>query len=273
MEDWKPVVRKNFSHIYEVSDKGTVRKIKGTSILSTTIRNGYKSVSLYNAETKKKNTVNVHRLMAIAFLGNSGERKMVNHKNGDKLDNRVENLEWVTPKENTAHAVTNSLQISHPKRVKQYTKDGVYIQTFDSILKASEKTGANDRHISCVCKGKRKTTGGFVWKYETSEEIHDDCDGKIIIGFPNYKITKDGKVYSKRARKFLVPKVLQSGYECVKLCNKGVCKDAYIKKLVREYYPSDTSVPNHLEKSDGGSGKNSEVWEESEDRDNPVPSS
>lgn len=273
MEEWKPILRKNFSHIYEISDKGIVRKIKSKSILNMNISNGYQSVCLYNPETKKKNIANVHGLVAVAFLDNSVKKKMVNHKNGDKLDNRVENLEWVTPKENSVHAVTTSLQKGHPKRVEQYTKDGKHIQTFGSILEASEKTGANNRHISCVCKGKRKTTGGFMWKYEIAEESLNDCDGKVIDGFPNYKITKDGKVYSTRARKFLVPKILQSGYECIKLCNNGIYKDAYIKKLVREYYPSDASVPNRTEKSGGGSGENSEVGEESEDRDNPVPSS
>ena len=124
-----------------------------------------------------------------------------------------------------------------------------------------------------LCKGKRKTTGGFVWKYETEDKRIDDCDGKKIVGFPNYKITKDGKVFSKKARKFLTPKVLSSGYKCVKLCNNGVYKDVYIRKLVREYYTSNSSVPTRLEKSVEGSGENSEIREQSEDRDNPEPSS
>jgi hypothetical protein len=259
MEKWKEVEKENFRQLYEVSDKGYIRKIGNERILNMTIRNGYNSVCLYNPETKKKNTANVHRLVALAFIPNPKNRKMVNHKNGNKTDNRVENLEWATPKENSSHAVSTNLQKGHPKKVQQYKLDGTFVRTFDSISEASEKTGASDRHISCVCKGKRKTTGGFVWKYETSETLFDSCEGKSIKDFPNYKITQDGKVYSTKARKFLRPKVLQSGYECVKLCNNGIYKDAYIQKLVREYYPPDTSVPSQIEKSSDGSGENSEV--------------
>ena len=60
-------------------------------------------------------------------------------------------------------------------------------------------------------------------------------------------------------------------YKCVKLYNNTFQKDVYIHKLVREYY--NVSVPNHMEKSNGGSGENSEVREESDIRDDPVPSS
>jgi len=264
MENWKVILRENFDRIYEASDKGQIRKISTQHILKMTIRNGYNSVCLYNSETKQKSTVNVHRLIITAFLGQS-EKGMVNHKNGDKLDNRIENLEWVTAKENTEHAIRTSLHKVHTKRVEQYDKNGNYIRTFNSILEASKESGASDRHISCVCKGKRKTTGGFIWKYETKQEVQNDCDGKTIVGFPNYKITKTGKVYSIRSKIFLVPKKLSSGYECVKLCNNGANKDVYIKKLVREYYPPESSVPNYSEKSDSGSRENLEVREESED--------
>lgn len=242
METWKVITRNNFENLYEVSDKGIIRKINGTT-LSTNLRNGYLSVCLYNPNNKKKNTVNVHRLVASTFL-EQGSYKMVNHKNGDKTDNRVENLEWVTAKENTSHAIKTGLSKPNPKKVQQYSIEGKYIETFDSIIDAAKKTGTNDRRISDVCKGKRKTTNGFIWKYEIPEEIIQDCEGKIIEDFPKYKITEDGKVFSIRAKKYLVPKILSSGYHCVKLCNNGVSKDVYIQKLVREYYPPNASVPN-----------------------------
>ena len=258
MENWKSLSN-SYSHVYEVSDKGIVRKIKDKRICKQHIRNGYAAINLYDPETKKKNTKNVHRLVAMAFLEQTA--KFVNHKNGIKTDNSLGNLEWVSAKENCHHAIRTKLTRSHPKRVKQFDRDGKYIATFNSILEASAQTGANDRHISAVCRGKRKTTGGFKWKYEIPVQIVEKCDGKQIKGFPNYRITKDGKVYSKRGKKYLVPKKLPSGYLCVKLCNNGVYKDVYIRKLVKEYYPPDTLVPSHVEKSDDGSGENSEVRE------------
>ena len=261
MENWKPISKINYSQFYELSDKGILRKISNKIILKTHLRNGYHAVNLYNPETQNKNTVNIHRLVALTFLEKVEGKNIVNHINGNKLDNRVENLEWATSKENSEHAVSTGIQKGHPKKVAQYSLEGEFIKSFNSIIEASLETGANDRRISDVCKGKRKTSGGFIWKYEIPEDIINDCEGKIIDEFPNYKITKDGKVYSARAKKFLIPKILKSGYMCVKLCNKGVYKDLYIKKLVREYYPQNISVPNLSEKSDGGSGENSEVRE------------
>lgn len=265
MENWKPIPKEPYSDQYEISDKGECRKTDTKRISKQHIRNGYKACCLYDTKTQKKNTVNIHRMVAMAFLDNPDKLKFINHKDGEKTNNHVDNLEWTTPKRNTQHAIEKSLARPHPKRVMQYTKDGTYIQTYDSIIEASQKTGANDRHISCVCKGKRKTTGGFVWKYETPEEVLQDVEGLVIEGFPNYKITRDGKVFSRKAKKFLTPKKLPSGYLCVKLCNNGVYKDAYIRKLVKDHYEinNENLGPKLGRETTNGSGENSEVWEES----------
>lgn len=256
MENWKPV-NNLYNHVYEISDKGNVRKLKDKRVCKQHIRNGYPAVNFYDPLTKKKNTYNVHRLVALTYLDETAA--YVNHKNGVKTDNNLTNLEWTTSKENCQHAIKHKLTKPHPKKVKQFSKDGQYMATFDSIIEAAKKTGANDRQISAVCKGKRKTSGGFRWEYAIPEQTIDKCDGKQIIGFPNYQITSDGKVYSRRSKKFLIPKKMASGYLVVKLCNNGFYKDVYIQKLVRTYYPPDTLVLNQSEKSTGGSGENSEV--------------
>jgi len=238
MEIWKPISKIEFSDYYEVSINGEIKNIISKKICSQHIRNGYKAVSLYNPETKKKNTSNVHRLVGESFIENPDNKSFINHKDGNKQNNNLENLEWVTAKENSKHAEETGLHKGHPKKVNQYTLDGIFIKTFDSIIEASNETGTNDRRISDVCRGKRKTSGGFIWNYVIKdEELPENIKGKEIIDYPNYLITKDGKVYSKRANRFLKHKTLASGYECVKLCNNGKMVDAYINKLVREYYP------------------------------------
>jgi hypothetical protein len=260
---WKAVHIDKYRDLYEVSTKGEVRSLKRKNrLLAQNIRNGYRSVGLYNGKLNTKNTVNVHILVANVFIENLEGKGQINHINGNKEDNCVENLEWATPQENTKHALRTKLSKPHPKRVRQYSRDGTYIATYDSIIEAAKQTGANDRHISCVCKGKRYSTGGFAWKYEVEEVSQGIPEGKIIDGFPNYILTEDGQVYSKRSKKYLIPKVLSSGYKCVKLCNNGVYKDAYIRKLLREYYHQNNKEPLVLNcdgKPHSGSGENSEV--------------
>jgi hypothetical protein len=260
MENWNPVPYKEYEKFNYISDKGRIKR-RG-KLLSQHIRNGYRAVCLYNPETKKKLTVNTHRLVALSFLPNPNpEHTVVNHKNGIKTDNDIGNLEWVTHKQNSYHADKTGLHKPTTKKIHQYSREGIYIKTFDSILEASKSTGANDRHISCVCLGKRKTCGGFIWKYVNDCKPIDDVVGKVIDGYPNYKITKDGKVFSKRAQKYLIPKIMSSGYKIVKLCNNGKRIDAYVSKLVRTYYPpiEEPSVLNQCGKPIDGSGENSEV--------------
>lgn len=238
-EIWKFVTKPQYSKFYKVSNKGNVKNIKTQNIISQHIRNGYKAINLYSPDTKKKNTYNVHRLVSEAFIPTIDEKLFINHKDGNKTNNNIENLEWVSPKENSKHALEKKLQKGHPKAVIQFSMNDLYIATFSSIIEASEKTGCNDRRISTVCKGKQKSTGGYKWKYLIEEEIIklDNIDGKEINNYPNYIITKEGNIYSKRSKKFLKPKKLQSGYLCVKLCNNGNQIDTYINKLMKEYYP------------------------------------
>jgi hypothetical protein len=261
MEIWKSVSKKEFSNCYKVSTKGNILNINSNKICSQHIRNGYKAVNLYNPETKKKNTYNVHRLVTEAFINNPGNKPFVNHIDGNKENNNMENLEWVTAKENSAHAEKTGLHKPHSKAVNQYTIKGEYINTYSSIIEAAKETGANDRKISAVCKGQRNTTGGFIWEYVIDEPtVPESINGIEIKDFPNYLITKDGQVYSKRAKKFLITKILPSGYHCVKLCNNGNMVDAYINKLIRDHYPIEEPFsPKLIEKSIDGSGENSEV--------------
>lgn len=106
MERWAPVA--GYGGLYEVSDAGGVRQVKATPrrraghmLKLTHLPSGYVAVSLSDGVAFHR--LYVHRLVAEAFLGPARGRE-VNHINGDKADNRVENLEWVTHAENQAHA-------------------------------------------------------------------------------------------------------------------------------------------------------------------------
>jgi hypothetical protein len=242
-EIWKRLIIDDITYNYEVSSLGNVRSTITKRILKTCLRNGYPALTICIDNTKK--THNVHQLVALIFLGKKEDNNLiVNHKNGDKIDNKLENLEYITYKENTKHAIENKLAPKITKKVhKLDPKTSEILKTYNSILEAAEDNNMDGRHISCVCKGTRTTSGGFKWKYVDDIElllVTVDEDNKEIKNFPNYLISKDGKVYSKRLRKYLEQKTLPSGYKNVKLCNDTVMDDVYIHVVVADHF-----LPTH----------------------------
>lgn len=107
-EIWKPV--KDFEGLYEVSNMGNVRSFKKDKVKTLKLikrETGYMFVNLY--KNKKLYHKSVHRLVANAFISKPENKSQVNHINGKKYDNRVENLEWCTAKENSQHAWNTGL--------------------------------------------------------------------------------------------------------------------------------------------------------------------
>lgn len=128
-------------------------------------RDGYPIVYLYFSKNYKK-TVRVHRLVAITFLPNPQNKSQVNHKNGIKTDNRVENLEWMTNLENTRHSFRElgrrrADNAGTPrKRVRCIETGAIY----ESMSLAAHHTGVRVSHISEVVSGKFSQTGGYHWE-------------------------------------------------------------------------------------------------------------
>ena len=175
-----------FDGKYKVFDDGTIRSYtshsKGKEIRGKiSVRTGYQMVLLYDQQSKR-HCVNVHRLVAKAFIPNPNNLPQVNHKNGIKTDNRVENLEFVTGSENTIHAyrvlhrVNNFLgkrynlgkcgKESKSSKIVQQIKDGKVIREFYGAAEAGRKLNIHSSGIKNCCAGTQKTAGGFCWKYK-----------------------------------------------------------------------------------------------------------
>lgn len=153
---------------YEISDLGEVRNKTTKYILKgRKSKSGYLQVSIkFDIDNKFKNQY-IHRLVAEHYLENDNELNVVNHKDGNKLNNNVENLEWVTRSYNVQHAHDNLLiKKTSNRRIGMFDKNNNLIEEFNSIVEAYKKLDKPSRvNIDSALQGKQKTAYGYIWKY------------------------------------------------------------------------------------------------------------
>lgn len=127
---------------------------------------GYLKVSLYKDCICYRRRV--HRLVMEAFNPVEGmENLEVNHLNEQKEDNRLENLEWCTHKENCNYGSVQERRASKLRiPVEQYTLDGKLVAEYDSLTSAAKATGCNASKISSTCRKTNGTLGGYIWRYK-----------------------------------------------------------------------------------------------------------
>lgn len=159
-ELWKEV--KGFIGLYQVSNTGNIKSMRRNKLMKQSMRKGYKRIGLHG-ENFKIMTYSVHRLVAMEFVQNPNNNPVINHKDGNKLNNNANNLEWVTQKENITHSYENELR--KLKEISQYDKSGKLVKKYKNITKASKETNIDESSIAKVCRGERKTAGKYKWQY------------------------------------------------------------------------------------------------------------
>ena len=158
-EIWKPVL--NTEKTYFVSTLGRFKNASGIII-----KNPKPTPGGYIVVTIDGITYRLHRIVAQTFLENPEKKEQVNHKDGNKSNSRLDNLEWVTNRENQLHKFATGLGNNFTRKINQYDTDLNCMQTFPSIANAAKELNIGKTNISGVLRKNRKTAGGFIFTYD-----------------------------------------------------------------------------------------------------------
>lgn len=189
-EIWKDI--KGYEGLYQISSFGNVKSLDRYIInkngdkqyfpgkyLTQGISDSYLKVTL--SKNNKQRTFRVHILVARAFIPNPENKPEVNHIDGNKKNNKVNNLEWNTRSENELHAYRNGLakpsnkqkqavakyaKENYSKKVVQYSLNGEFIKEWNSMHDVWRELGIRPSYICRCCKGLRNQTYGYIWKYK-----------------------------------------------------------------------------------------------------------
>lgn len=186
MEIWKDV--NGFEGLYKISsygricslermklDNGGYAPVRRRILKPQLNKDGYLMVRLFN--NSKQLDISVHRLVALNFIPNPHKYLQVNHLDEIKTNNRVENLEWVTPKMNCNYGTKQTRFVSKMKNTSKFSKPviGVNIKDGSKIFfpstQEAKRNGFSQGNIASCCRGERKYHKGYFWHFANEEEI------------------------------------------------------------------------------------------------------
>jgi len=272
-EIWKKII--NFDK-YKISNYGNIKNINSQIILKPCIKSGYLIISITDNNGYRK-SLRLHRLVALCFILNPENKKTVNHKNHNKKDNTVDNLEWFTTTEQNNHkrkCKKEILELVSSREVWRIDKDtNEKLELYKTIKVASKwvfdnkltkitefNNGNNIKaRICCVARGKRITSFGYKWEYDDSNknkynnEEWKDIPCEIINETKKYKISNYGRVENHKGR-IASGHNHSSGYLWISISPKQYLLHRLVAKVFIQN-PENKEQVNHID----GNKKNSHV--------------
>ena len=237
---------------YSVTKHGKIYSKRNQRYLVQTVQGSdYKFVVI------RRRPYTVHRLVAKAFVQNPDPENfnVVNHKDGNKFNNSSDNLEWCNQSHNTSHAHETGLIKPRKRSVLCYTTDEKFVIRYKTALDAFKELGIRSSSICDACVGRKKTAGGYIWKYENEEvnQVPTDLEEwKFIPEYDDlYRISKEGQVWSIKQKKLL--KSHQNGQKKprVNLTKDKQTKLKSVHQLVAQTYISNVNNYKHVLQRDG----------------------
>lgn len=213
-EEWKDI--EGFDG-YQISRQGKLKSKRGQDMVFIS-KGEYLKVCIYkNGEQYHRR---VHCLVAENFIQNPWpvSFKLVNHINGNKRDNRAENLEWIDTRGNTIHAI-HRLGCKRRGRAVIKTNEDDEQRIFDSIIDAANDVGLTPISLKKYI-GSGKVYKFATWAYRDEYDMDDIGNWKVLPDFPMYRIYDTGKIWSLFFGRFLTPKINAEGYMSIDLVNK-----------------------------------------------------
>ena len=266
MEIYKPI--KDFEDTFHISNLGNIKSIKTNNIMKDTIsKNGYKTICLKKSKFQKNLTV--HSLIANGFIEKpiTNDKLIVDHIDGNKLNNNIDNLRWITYSENVKNSYITNLNYQNKKKAiyKIDKNTNNIIEKYDSIKDVCTKNNyLYDRGIIQCCKNKQISSGGYKWKYVEDKinildnKLYEKDEQFIIINniyndkYVNYAISNYGKIIN--IQKNIIMKLTNStGYSKISLWNiDKKCKDYKVHRLVAYFFLNkfdNSKIINHLDEN------------------------
>lgn len=177
-EEWRDI--KGYEGIYQISNMGRLKHYTqrfGWRVLKNTDKNGWYFTCILKDSKGFKHTTRIHRLVAETFIGEIPKGYHVHHKDGNRQNNRLSNLEIIHPRKHVEETYKTNHQLFdgmnrynkyvRPKKITQYTLDGDFVAEYANSTIASDYSGVCQRNILQVANGEQGRTqaGGFIWKF------------------------------------------------------------------------------------------------------------
>jgi hypothetical protein len=243
---------------YEVNKNGIIRNFSTKHIKKSREDKGYLVISLVSdlviEGIYKVNVVRVHKIVLLNFIGETpSDKHTIDHINGIKTDNTLNNLRWATPKEqaNNRKQCKNSKTGGSTKVVLQYDMNNNFIKEFKNPLEVTLKLGINKTNLSANCLGKAKSTGGFIFKYKNEIKFEDEIWKDYTFNNKQILVSTYGRIKSNnRLLKGCISS--QLGYIIVSISNNKVRKNELVHRLVAKCFldnPDNKEIVNHKDQN------------------------